>query len=421
MQHINGLPLLGKKICLVSSGHVGSNPRLVKEADALHSRGAEVVVIALDVTQKSHVQERDHAVIKEAGWSCKRVRIPRGIGRLARAGARRLARRVYAMGIRPGFLTDLAYNPDIFWLMGAANDVGADLYIAHNLAALPAACHAARKHGARLGFDAEDFHSGELPATAENALVTRLVRDIEQRYLPRCDYLTAASTGIAKAYVDAYGVQEPTVILNVFPKAEAPAASTTKGTACPSPSLYWFSQTIGPDRGLETVVEAIALSRSSPTLFLRGNPSHGYQQQLTALAKKHGVSDRLRFLSPALPSEMVRLAAEYDVGIASEPGHTQNNDLALSNKLFTYMLAGIPTIASATTAQSEMAIGMTDVVVIYPQQDAQALSAEMDKLLLSSHVLANARQAAWQLGQAQFNWDVEQTGLLNVVENVLAC
>ena len=42
------LSLRGKTICLVTSGHVGSNPRLVKEADALVTAGAHVQVIAVD-------------------------------------------------------------------------------------------------------------------------------------------------------------------------------------------------------------------------------------------------------------------------------------------------------------------------------------------------------------------------------------
>ena len=35
-----------RRICLVSPSHVASNPRLVKEADALHAAGYEVHVVA---------------------------------------------------------------------------------------------------------------------------------------------------------------------------------------------------------------------------------------------------------------------------------------------------------------------------------------------------------------------------------------
>jgi glycosyltransferase involved in cell wall biosynthesis len=406
-----------RRICLVTPGHLSTNPRLVKEADALTAAGHEVSIVSARFIPWADEADSEFA---SRAWTVRKVAFGPIAGR-PRHVMQSLTRRVYMLAHKLfGLCPERAFHPVVPALTRAACATPADLYIAHNLAALPAAYRAARKHGTKLGFDAEDFHSGELNDTPGNALRLQLTRDIERRYLPRCDYLTAASPGIAKAYADAYGIQVPTVILNVFPKADAPAAPTPCGATQPSPSLYWFSQTIGPDRGLETVVAAIARSRSRPSLFLRGNPSPGYQEQLTAVAEQHGIADRLRFLPPAPPGEMARLAAEHDVGIASEPGHSPNNMLALSNKLFTYMLAGIPTIASATTAQSEIAADMPDAVFVYPQQDAIALAARMDELLLSPHMLANAKQAAWQLGQARFNWEMEQTALLKVVCSVLA-
>jgi glycosyltransferase involved in cell wall biosynthesis len=403
-----------RRICLVTPGHLSTNPRLVKEADALVAAGHDVSIVSARFIPWADAADDEFA---NRPWRMRNVAFGPMAGR-ARHVVQGLRRRICLLAYKFfGLCPGLAFHPVVPALTRAARATKADLYIAHNLAALPAAYRAAKKHGAKLGFDAEDFHSGELNDTPENALRIRLTREIERRYLPRCDYLTAASPGIAKAYADAYGVQVPTVILNVFPKAEAPAAPTPRGSAQPSPSLYWFSQTIGPDRGLEALVKAIAHSRSRPTLFLRGNPSPGYQQQLVALAEQHGVGDRLRFLPPAPPSELVRLAAEYDIGIASEPGHTQNNALALSNKLFTYMLAGIPTLASATTAQAEFATGMAGVVFVYPQQDTQSFATKMDELLLFPHALENARQAAWQWGQQHYNWDLEQRRFLHVIES----
>src|SRR5205807_651375 len=84
-------------------------------------------------------------------------------------------------------------------------------------------------------------------------------RRIEAGYLHKCEHLTAASPGIAHAYHVRYGVRM-TPILNVFPLMEAPrdlAAHRTcdKDRAL---SLYWFSQTVGPGRVLETFIYLLA-------------------------------------------------------------------------------------------------------------------------------------------------------------------
>lgn len=398
----------------MTPGHLSTNPRLVKEADALAATGYAVSIVSARFIPWADEADSEFA---SRPWTVRRVAFGPIAGRV-RHVAQSLRRRAGLLAYKLlGCCAELALHPVIPALTRAACAVPADLYIAHNLAALPAAYRAARRHGAKLGFDAEDFHSGELNDTPKNALRLRLTREIERRYLSRCNYLTAASPGIARAYADAYDVEEPLVILNVFPKSDAPAAPTSRGTAQPSPSLYWFSQTIGPDRGLETVVEAIGLSRSRPTLFLRGNPSPGYPQQLSELAAKCGVAGCVRTLPPAPPGEMVRLAAEYDVGIASEPGHTPNNGLALSNKLFTYLLAGVPALVSDTSAQAAIAAEMSEAMLVYPQQDAKALAACMDELLTSADTLPKARTAAWQAGHSRFNWDMEQRTFFQAIES----
>src|SRR5205814_8098696 len=62
----------------------------------------------------------------------------------------------------------------------------ADLYIGHYPDGLAAAAFAARQWGARLGYDAEDFHTGEGAAPEQ---IRR--RDfIQRRYLPFCDHVT---------------------------------------------------------------------------------------------------------------------------------------------------------------------------------------------------------------------------------------
>ncbi len=405
-----------RHICLVTPGHLSTNPRLVKEADALSAAGYAVSIVAARFIPWADAADSEFAV---RPWRVKKVAFGPLAGRPTHV-AQSLMRRFCLFAWRGlGLWPERAFHPVIPSLTRAACSTQADFYIAHNLAALPAAYQAAKKHGAKLGFDAEDFHSGEMTNTPENAHRLRLMREIEMRYLPRCDYLTAASPGIAKAYAVAYGVPVPTVILNVFPLPDPPVAPSDHGAAQPSPSLYWFSQTIGPDRGLEKVVEAIARSKSRPCLFLRGNPAPGYQQVLTELAEQLGAGDRLRFLAPAQPGEMVSLAAEYDLGLATELSTTVNRDICLSNKLFTYLLAGLPVLASATAAQSELAADLPDAVFAYPQQDACVLAEKMDELLLSPFRLASARRAAWQRGHRQFNWDLEKCTFLKVIESAL--
>src|SRR5688500_10274957 len=140
-------------IGLITPGQPSTNPRLLKEADALIAAGHTVHVVCAhwaawaDETDRALLQSRrfhceyvggkpDHSV--QHLWTRARHRLGRELLRFPRLNATR------AWGL-------CRVTPE---LEHAAQRIDADLYIAHNLGALPAAAAAARRHGAALGFDA---------------------------------------------------------------------------------------------------------------------------------------------------------------------------------------------------------------------------------------------------------------------------
>jgi glycosyltransferase involved in cell wall biosynthesis len=401
------------RVCLITPGHVSTNPRLAKEADALSLAGFDVQVVAGDYLDWGREADggfegRDWRIAQKV---CFGPLAPLAIR--ARQGVRiRLARQCVKSGLSGATLVEAAWHPASRELATATVRVAADLYIAHYPAALPAAARAARLHGGRYAFDAEDFHLGEPPDDKSHDFQRMLTRLIEEKYLPGAAYVTAASPDIAQAYAETYRLSS-SVVLNVFSLSDAPATTGERGAA--SPSLYWFSQTIGPDRGLECALHAIARAKSKPHLFLRGASAQGYQETLCALAEALGCRERLHFLAPEAPAKMAQLAAIYDVGLAAEPGHTQNNQRALSNKLFTYLLAGLPVMLSDTIAQSRFAAECGECLKLYSRDDPQSLSTALDGLLLQPEKLASARRAAFDLAHRRYNWEIESEMVIDLV------
>src|SRR5690606_3633175 len=104
--------------------------------------------------------------------------------------------------------------------------------------------------------------------TKENASYISQLDTIERTLLPKCDLLTCAAPLIGKAYRSRYGIEMAT-ILNVFPLSEMPTESLQSREE-KEPSIYWFSQTIGPERGLEEFLAGIGSAKSPISLQLRG-------------------------------------------------------------------------------------------------------------------------------------------------------
>jgi glycosyltransferase involved in cell wall biosynthesis len=393
-------------VCIVSPGNLASNPRVLKEADALHEAGYAVTTVVCDYTEA--LRPFDDEIAAGAPWKVVRVARPAGERQIGRA-ARGLAKAATGLGLRvPVGLAASAYGGPVSALRRAASEVPADLYIAHYVAGLSAAADAARRRGAMLGFDAEDYHAGE-----GTPFDMSMVRTIEGALLPRCRHVTAAAPLIAKAYAEQCRV-EPTTVLNVFPLAMAwrqphpPAAPDTL-------KAYWFSQTIGLDRGLQSFIQAMARTSTRVTLDVRGGNRWGHGERLVALARGLGIGDRVNLLPIAPPEEMVRLAASYDIGLSLETDVSENRRSCLTNKIFTYLLAGVPVLLSDTPAQRALAPDLGAAARLVSLADAASMAATLDDLAGSPAARADAAASAWRLGRKRYNWEVEKAALLGSV------
>ena len=296
---------------------MSSNPRVVKEADALAAAGYGVHVIA---GRWPPVADYDQRVLSAVTWTYSFVEYPSGLGRIAEGIGRRIARPVsHFGGDALPTVAAIAHNPLVLRInqglaLGAFQPESLHVLSAFHLAALPAATRAASGNHAKLGFDAEDFHSGDLLDTPENQSELRMRQTIERTFLPLCDYVTAASPLIAETYAERYGIRAESV-LNVFPLSQASPhlAQLTANRKAAEVSVYWFSQTISAGRGLETALEALKYTSPNVHLYLRGTPASGFAEVLLSLARRCGVEHRLHFLERAPSDDMVQLASQKNI------------------------------------------------------------------------------------------------------------
>ena len=391
----------------------------MKEASAASAAGHDVSVVysrhiprlyAADASILAEHPEWDVSAVEWA-WEGAGGRLRRVATALRERAAGAVYRRTGGRGA--AVLAHARTHSEMYRL---ARRAPADLYVAHNLEALPAAARAAARRGAALGFDAEDFHRGEMADVPENREANALRAQIEAWYLPRCDYVTAASEGIARAYAGALGTEPPAVVLNVFPLAERDVPVPAERAAAEKPdgarSLFWFSQTIGPGRGLEDALAALPLLPDDVVLSLCGTWASGYERALMQRAESLGVAGRVRALPTVPPSHLIPLASRHDVGLALERTAPVNRDLCLTNKLFTYLTAGLPAVATDTTGQRSVGEAVPEAVRLVPIGDPPALAEAAASLLEAGE---RARRAASAAAESRYNWEAEQDKLLALV------
>jgi hypothetical protein len=155
-------------------------------------------------------------------------------------------------------------------------------------------------------------------------------------------------------------------------------------------------------------------------LHLRGCCHAGYETRLKELALASGLPDgRLHLHPPDCADEMTRRAAEYDIGLAIEPVASENNDIALSNKIFTYLLAGCAVVATRTRSQARLLPELGPAAVACEPDDPRSMADALSGWVRDRQSLERARAAAWQVAETRFNWDRQKSTFLAVVDEAL--
>jgi glycosyltransferase involved in cell wall biosynthesis len=339
-----------------------------------------------------------------------------------RTGVRQRAAQWLARGVGvhrcPMSVVVRAYSRVHSELLRAAAAAPADFYYGGTTGALAAAAAAGRRAGVPYALDLEDFHSAEQDDSAVARLAHGLAERIEQDVLRGAVFLTASSDAIAAAYARGYGVS-PIPIHNTFPLPPAPPDFTpSNGNGL---RLCWFSQTIGPRRGLEDAVHAMGRAGIPGELHVRGRAIPDYLHSLRSLAARQAPHLELVRHEPCAPDALLDLCRGYDVGLAAEPGFSENNRLALSNKAFTYILAGLAVALTDTPGQRLLAAELGEGALVYAPGDVEALARGLQRWAADTSCLTRAKRASWAAAERRWHWEhpKERGALLRAVARVV--
>jgi len=184
------------------------------------------------------------------------------------------------------------------------------------------------------------------------------------------------------------------------------------------PALFWFSQTLGPGRGLEQFLAAWARTRHESRVVLLGEARAGFAAQLRALVPESH-RPRLEFLPLVPPADLPALIARHDIGLALEQPFIVNRDLTITNKILQYLNAGLAVVASDTAGQREVLAHEPGAGLIVKTDDTAAFAAALDGLVADRGQLAARQRAARRLAETTYCWEREAPRLLALVAGSL--
>ncbi len=277
------------------------------------------------------------------------------------------------------------------------------VFLAHNLPMLPVAVAAAKASGARVAYDSHElFAEQDFVAS-----VSRRWKAIEERYIGHADLVTTVNHSIADEMVRRYGLNQVHVILN----AENPVLKNSTSRAmrerlglCDADKILLFQGGLSTGRNLATIVDAIALV-ADPSIHLVFLGDGDARAALVVRAKKNGVSGRVHFLAAVPQYELLNYTQSADVGLIPYQSNCLNNHFCTPNKLFEFIAAGTPILASDLPELRRFVIGYDVGMVADLSNQKNAAKAIVAAFSDAS------RLAAWKqkifTAQGEVNWHVE--------------
>jgi glycosyltransferase involved in cell wall biosynthesis len=280
-------------------------------------------------------------------------------------------------------------------------------------------------HAAAWFHDFPEYTSGHLfrddrvADSAEDIEWRRTVLAHEAAHTGYADHNFTVSPALADALArDSRLDPPPSVLLNVPRLADFdPNARSTIRRTLRLPAatpLLVYSGGATPLRGLHTLVAALAaLTDAHLALMIQSRTP--YVRALLRQAQAAGCASRLHIIPYRAPNEIPSFLRDATIGVHPLTRYG-NAEVALPNKLFDYLHAGLPVVVSDCSSMAGF-VREHGIGEVFRAGDSAALVEALRRALARNEAL---RQAATPQLRAGYCWEREETILLDVYRRAFA-
>ncbi len=365
--------------------------RVEKEAATLRAGGYRVTIVADAADGLPEHEERDGATV---------IRISRRAGRV------------------PGLRFALHDRR----LADVLESLEPDILHAHDSNALLPVGLAARRMRRPFVYDAHELwlhrpNRGHAPIYHD---ASRAYYAALQRWLvPRAAAILTVSEPIVRHLARVYDRSDVALVPNYPVLVERPVAAPLRelvGDALPpgAPIVLHLGG-IMASRGLEQLVLALSSVPEAHLVLLGG----GDASAVRLLATQRGVEERLHVVPPVASTLVEAYAAAADVGVVMTQPIGLNNRYSLPNKLFQYMAAGIPVLATDFSQIREVVVG-SDAGLVADTTSPELIAAALSELLADPVAARAMGDRGREAVESRYNWATSEGALLDAYDRVRA-
>jgi glycosyltransferase involved in cell wall biosynthesis len=292
-----------------------------------------------------------------------------------------------------------------------------DLLVANDLDTLLANFLAAKLKRKPILYDSHEFFTG-VPELENNSFARKVWLTIERLIFPRLKYIVTVNDSIAALYSELYG-KKVRVIRNI-PEMPLLTGRFQKEVIRESISvengkklLIMQGAGINVDRGAEEAVLAMQYIDFAMLLIIG---SGDVIDKLKQMVKENNLSSKVMFFNKMPFDQLMNYTRAADAGLTLDKDTNLNYRLSLPNKLFDYIHAGIPVLASYVPEVKKI-VEQYNIGVVIENHEPRHIADKITYMFADPN-----RYNGWKANVAaaarQFSWSVEEKKLLDLTYEI---
>jgi len=257
-----------------------------------------------------------------------------------------------------------------------------------------------------------DAHEYETEINGLNGIQKTITKKLEKYLIKYADKVICVSDAIAHEYVKLYNIPKPSLVLNAPPyqKIEKKGIFRERFDIPKNKTIFLYQGGLSRGRGIEILLETFKLidDKKSVIVFM----GYGPLENLVKEASKE--YDNIYFHEAVSPDVLLDFTCSGDFGILFYENNCLNHYYCSPNKMFEYLMAEIPVIASNLYEMKRL-VEDNNIGVVAKQNTPDGLKEAIQKaVLLDKQKLYVNIQKVKEI----YNWQEQEKVLLEVYKDL---
>ncbi|MBT2686422.1 glycosyltransferase [Bacillus sp. ISL-37] len=258
-----------------------------------------------------------------------------------------------------------------------------------------------------------DAHEYQTEIIGLNGLRKKLTMIVEKSLIKYVDEVITVSESIANEYVNNYKIKKPKLVFNC-PNYSDPQTSNIFRelySLSRDKKIFLYQGGLSAGRGIEQMLDVFTSSSIHPnaTLIMMGygpleKKVRRYADDYNNIFYKEAVS----------PKDLLKYTSSADVGFLMTENSCLNNYFSLPNKLFEYIMAGLPVISNDLPEVRNL-INRYNFGWLIEEQSVESIVSLVNELVekdLSEYAVNSKKMSI------NYSWEVQEKTLLDAYRNV---